>query len=183
MVKKTHRPFLFFKSASTNMVSGFFSPFLHLCPHFCGISTPCSGPPRPRVPRVPRGPVEGRAGVPASGGYAGLLSISDTTGPCRTQPDYSRTQPDTPDTTGHTGHDRTQPDSIPGHFRTGTRVVLSKTSRTTPDTERTNRTVFRTVFRTAPDSAPDSAPDTHRTPTGHNRTHRTTGHPRLSAGL
>ena len=104
MVKKTHRPFLFFKSASTNMVSGFFSPFLHLCPHFCDISTPCSGPLRPRVPRVPRGPVAGRRGGPCIGWVCGPAlhighnwTMPDTAGHSRTH----RTRPDTPDTTGH----------------------------------------------------------------------------------
>ena len=142
------------------MVSGFFSPFLHLCPHFCGISTPCSGPPRPRVPRVPRGPVEGRGGVPASGGYAGLLSISDTIGPCRTQPDYSRTQPDTPDTTGH---NRTRPDTTGQYFRT----LPDRRTRGAVQNEPDN-----TGHRTdKPDSIPDSIPDSSGQRTGQRTGH------------
>ena len=160
MVKKTHRPFLFFKSASTNMVSGFFSPFLHLCPHFCDISTPCSGPPRPRVPRMPRGPVEGRGGGPCIGWVCGpALHIGHN----RTMPDTAGLQPDT---AGHTGHDRThrtRPDTTGQYSRT----LPDRDTRGAVQNEPDN-----TGHRTdKPDSIPDSIPDSSGQRTGQRTGH------------
>ena len=91
----------------------------------------------------------------------------DTTGHDRTRPD---TKPDISDTAEHdtvqntpdtTGHYRTLPDTT-GHYQT------------LPDTTGHEfQTCYRTCYRTQPDMLPDM--------TGHDRTSRTTGHPRLSS--
>jgi len=77
-----------------------------------------------------------------------------------------------------TGHDRTQPDTKPDISDICARDTVQNTPdttghyRTLPDTTgHKSRTCYRTCYRTSPDMFPDM--------TGHDRTSRTTGHPRL----
>ena len=131
---------------------------------------------------MPRGPVEGRGegGVPASGWYAGLLSISDTTGHSRTQPDYSRThrtRPDTPDTTGHNrtvfpdtsgqGHTWCCPKRAGQH-----RTQNGQTGQYSGQYSGQLRTAHRTAHRTLTGHPPDTTghtgqPDTHGSDAAH----------------
>ena len=159
------------------MVSGFFSPFLHLCPHFCDIVHPVQGPPGPGS--------RGCRGVPWRGGGGSLHRVGmRACSPYRTQPDHAghsrttaghsrthRTRPDTPDTTGH---NRTVfPDtSGQGHAwccpkRAGQhRTQNGQTGQYSGQYSGQLRTAHRTAHRTLTGHPPDTTghtgqPDTH----------------------